>query len=187
MAKHRKKLRGLGTLFLIILLLLSILNWDKLSILVQETPYQEIIEQQAELYNLPPDLLAALIKTESNFYPEALSSPGARGLMQIMPETGAWIANKSGLGGFTAERLYEPEYNIQLGSWYLGYLQDEFDHNLNLALAAYNGGKANVEQWLEHGIWDGSRENLEYIPYQETRRFVEKIYLYQSLYRFHWS
>ncbi len=187
MARNRKKHHGLLVLIFISLLLLFVFNWDKLSILIQETPYREIIEQQAENYNLEPELLAAVIKTESNFYPVSLSSPGARGLMQIMPETGTWIAEKSGLGNFSADRLYEPEYNIQLGSWYLNYLRKEFNNNLTLALAAYNGGKANVEKWLDSGTWDGSRENLNHIPYKETRKFVEKIYLYQSLYYLHWK
>lgn len=120
-------------------------------------------------------LVAALIWVESSFNKDAESAKGAIGLMQIMPETGSWAAGQMGLGDFTAEKLFAPDTNIKIGTWYLSQLLNQFGHNPYLALAAYNGGRGHVSSWLEKGIWDGSREGLANIPFPETYYFVKKV------------
>jgi len=106
--------------------------------------------------------------------------------MQIMPETGFWIAEQLGLESFSEEKLLDPSVNILLGTWYINNLLQQFDAELYPALAAYNGGRGHVKRWLDDGIWDGKRENLEDIPFAETRSFikkVEKTYMrYQQIY-----
>ena len=138
-------------------------------------PYKEIIIAEAAKYELDPLLVISIIRIESNYNYTAESEKGARGLMQIMPETGFWVAEKLDLEDFTDESFYDPKVNISLGVWYINDLLRLYDQNLYLALAAYNGGRGRVNKWLESGIWDGSRESLGNIPFTETRNFVLKV------------
>ena len=145
--------------------------------------YRETIFHYAGQYNLDPFLIAAVIKTESNFNPRAVSPRGARGLMQIMPETGEWAAQKLGQSKFSSDLLFDPEVNIRLGSWYLADLFKEFGGDPILVLAAYNGGSANVKQWLQQGSWN-RRENIDKIPFPETRQFIRKVIWNHRVYRY---
>ena len=138
-------------------------------------PYRQIIMTEARNNNLEPLLVVAVAYVESSFDEEALSTKGARGLMQIMPETGSWVAERLGLDNFTEEQLFEPQTNIAIGTWYLRDLLQQFDDNIYLALAAYNSGPNHVSLWLQKGIWDGRRETLQNIPFPETRYFVLKV------------
>ena len=92
-------------------------------------PYQEEILEYSAKNKIDPFLVAAVIKNESGFDTEAVSHAGAVGLMQIMPETGEWIASQMGIGQFDLEALHTPEYNVRLGCWYLGELEYEFQRN----------------------------------------------------------
>lgn len=136
--------------------------------------YKSLIFAYAEANGVDPYLVAAIIRTESGFRPDATSSQGARGLMQIMPETGRWAAARLGIE-FTPDDLYDPEYNIRLGTWYLAELLREFAGDPVLALAAYNGGRANVWRWLEERQWTGEARTLDQIPFAETRRYVARV------------
>ncbi|NMB46643.1 MAG: lytic transglycosylase domain-containing protein [Firmicutes bacterium] len=136
--------------------------------------YREIIVECADRERLDPALVAAVTRVESRFYPRARSEQGALGLMQLMPETAEAAAVELGLS-FEREYLYDPQYNIRLGSWYLAQLLREFG-DLKPALAAYNGGQGNVRTWLGTGIWDGSYNNLHQIPFAETREFVRRVF-----------
>ncbi len=138
-------------------------------------PYRQIILTEARSNNLEPLLVVAVAYVESSFDEKALSTKGARGLMQIMPETGSWAAERIGLENFTVEQLFEPQTNIAIGTWYLRDLLQQFDGNIYLALAAYNSGPNHVSLWLQKGIWDGRRETLQSIPFPETRYFVLKV------------
>lgn len=148
--------------------------------------YRDKIYTYAEKYQVDPILVAAVIYTESGFRSNVISRRGAMGLMQVMPTTAEWIAGKIGLEDFSTDMLLEPECNIEIGTWYLADLARQFGGNRLAVLAAYNGGRGSVSQWLERGIWDGSAENLEQIPFSETRTFVrraEDAYLrYRELY-----
>ena len=108
--------------------------------------YSDVIRQQAAQKHLDPALIAAVIYAETKFNPRA-SSAGAEGAMQIMPKTALYLAHRSGATSFTLSDLNTPQVNIAYGSYYLRYLLDQFHGDKVLALAAYNGGVANVEHW----------------------------------------
>lgn len=136
--------------------------------------YMEEIAKYATENGLDPYFVAAVIYTESGFDPEAVSRVGAMGLMQVMPETGEWIAPKLGVDNFTADDLFDPETNIQFGCWYLGFLNERFDGKEQLILAGYNAGQGRVDEWLaDSSVSDG--EVLTDIPFKETDDYVKKV------------
>ncbi|MDN5348263.1 MAG: soluble lytic murein transglycosylase [Clostridia bacterium] len=166
------------------LLLLAGLFWflPTLGRFLYPLPYSQIIFSVARQSRLDPLLVAAVIRVESKFYPWAKSERGALGLMQLMPETARWVAEMQGLK-YEGEKLMEPEYNLKLGCWYLAHLRDEFGGDLVPALAAYNGGRGRIRTWLNEGIWDGSLDTLDRIPYAETREFVKRVIYDYRIYR----
>ena len=138
--------------------------------------YQEEITKYAKEYQLDPARVAAVIYCESSFQPEAVSPAGARGLMQIMPETGGWIAKKlNEESGYTDERLFEPELNIRYGCWYLNYLDGRYDGDLTKATAAYHAGGTRVDEWLADKQYSQDGVTLAYIPYDSTRAYVANV------------
>lgn len=145
--------------------------------------FQEEIIKYSKVYNVEPYLIAAVIKVESNFNPYANSPKEARGLMQIMPSTGFWAAEKIGLEDFYIEELYTSEINIEIGAWYLQNLNKQFNGNIQLVLAAYNGGSGNVTNWLLDKRYSEDGKNLDHIPFLETRNYVKKVLTYQKLYK----
>ena len=145
--------------------------------------YKEIVDKYSYEYNLDPFLVLAVIKTESNFNTDAESSKGAKGLMQIMDSTGEWIGSKVEIDKFNANMLYDPEINIEFGCWYLNSLLKEFS-DLSLALAAYNGGSGNVTKWLNNPEYSSDGENLTYIPFKETKKYVDKVNTRYNVYKF---
>lgn len=140
-------------------------------------PYRHRAEitRRAAQYNFDPLFVAAVVRTESKFDPGATSQRGARGLMQIMPETGRWVAANLGLDGFQDDHLYEAGTNLWIGTWYLSDLRHEFGGDVILALAAYNGGRRNVSDWLASKQWNGEHQSLDQIPFRETRDFVRRV------------
>src|SRR6202165_1570677 len=108
-----------------------------------------VIRQQASKKHLDPALIAAVIYAETKFDPRP-SPAGAQGLMQILPGTAYFIAHRSGGSRFTAGDLATPSINVAYGSYYLRYLLDHYSGNETLAVAAYNGGLANVARWVGH-------------------------------------
>ncbi len=168
------KKRALIWIVLFILLIIF-LNSKYFLRIIYPIHFKEEIYTYAEMYQVDPLLVASLIKVESKFNERAKSKKGAIGLMQIMPTTGDWAAEQMGIIDFEPEMLYDPKVNIQVGTWYLSNLHNEFSGNLNLVIAAYNGGRGRVKQWLDYGVWDGREESISNIPYNETRNFVEKV------------
>ena len=136
--------------------------------------YRSYIETSAAYYDTDPYLVAAVIKHESKFQPRARSGGGALGLMQLMPATAAWIARRMD-EPFTEEYLYDPSLNIRYGVWYLAELRREFGGNDILALAAYNAGRGNVREWMEHRHWNEQFDEIDAIPYPETRLYVRRV------------
>lgn len=133
--------------------------------------FRQDIEQNAARCNIDPLLVAAVIRTESSWKTGAVSSVGATGLMQIMPDTGKWIASKNDWE-YSDDKLTDGPYNIRLGSWYVAYLLERFEGNQTLALAAYNAGENNVNKWVSEGRFKEGRMD---IPFAETRNFVRKV------------
>jgi len=149
-------------------------------------PHQEIIYHYALQNQVDPFLTAAVIKAESKFVSNAKSIKGAVGLMQMMPETARWVAEQSDYKGFYDGQLYDPEVSICFGTWYLASLKNEFNNNEVLVLAAYNGGRGNVKQWMKQYGWSDDFYQIEEIPFKETRDYVRKVLearlRYQMLY-----
>jgi peptidoglycan lytic transglycosylase len=141
-----------------------------------------VIRKQAAAKHLDPALIAAVIYAESKFNPQP-SSAGAEGLMQILPDTAYFIAHLSGGTRFTASDLQTPSVNVAYGSYYLRYLLDHYRGNEMLALAAYNGGLANVDSWVAHAEAAGRSLTLAGIPFDETRAYVARVLGAQQAYR----
>lgn len=137
--------------------------------------YQQDIITYSEKNKIDPFLIAAIIKNESGFDHKAVSKVGAVGLMQIMPDTGAWIAEQMGLKGYTEDQLYESKVNIRMGCWYVGELEHEFKRNMVLLLVAYNAGRGQAKEWMEENSWDYDFNSPELIPYPDTREYVIKV------------
>lgn len=144
--------------------------------------FQEEIIKYSEIYQINPNLIAAVIKVESDFNPHALSPKGAMGLMQIMPNTGNWIAKRMGLDSFDIGQLYDSQMNIELGTWYLQNLHKQFKGDPQLFLAAYNAGSGNVSKWLMDQRFSKDGQTLDYIPFTETRNYIKKVENYQKIY-----
>lgn len=144
--------------------------------------YSSVIRQQATEKHLDPALIAAVIYAETKFQPRS-SSAGALGPMQIMPATAAYLAHRSGATAFTTADLNTPQVNIAYGSYYLRYLLDHYDGNEVLALAAYNGGLANVDRWSADARSHGEALSIDRIPFPETRDYVTRVLHAQVEYR----
>ncbi len=144
--------------------------------------YSDFVDRYSEEYELEKNIIYAVIKAESGFDASDRSHTGARGLMQIMPETGEWAAELIGLNGYDSEQLYDPETNIHIGCWYLRYLLDMYDNNLSTALAAYNAGLGNVSKWLDDPEYSADGANLDIVPYKETDGYVKKTLEYMEKY-----
>ena len=147
--------------------------------------YSEYVEKAARDYSLPPALIYAVCRTESNFNAEAQSSVGARGVMQMMPETFEWLMEKRGEAGrYTADDLYDPAVCIDYGSYLLRFFYDTYGSE-RCAVAAYNAGFV-VGDWLQNPNLSPDGVTLENIPYPETADYVEKVEsakrAYQHLY-----
>lgn len=136
--------------------------------------YTDLVNKAAKDYNLQPALIYGVIHTESRFDPDAGSSVGALGLMQIMPETFDWLQEKRGEAGkYTSEDLYTPSVNIDYGSYLLRYFLDYYG-NEKCAVAAYNAG-FEVSNWLEDPNCSPDGMTLDVIPYPETSEYVVKV------------
>lgn len=146
--------------------------------------YPEYIVKYSQKYKLDPYLVAAVIKTESNFDEGAKSNKNAYGLMQITPDTAQWAAEKMNIYNFKTQMLYNPEFNIRMGCWYLDNLKEEFKNNMELVLAAYNGGRGNVQKWLKSSEHSVDGKNLHYIPFKETDKYVKKVKVNYSIYKY---
>lgn len=137
--------------------------------------YQQDIVTYSKKNNVDPFLVAAIIKNESNFKHDAVSKVGAVGLMQIMPETGRWIAEQMGLENYQDSDLYQTRKNIRMGCWYVGELEHEFQHNLVLLMVAYNAGRGQTHEWMQENGWDYNFNDIKSIPYRDTREYVAKV------------
>jgi len=145
--------------------------------------HADIIRQQAQEKQLDPGLIAAVIDAESKFNDQDTSSAGALGLMQLEPDTARFIARRSGATNFHIADLSTPQVNIAYGAWYLHYLLQRYGGNEALALAAYNGGEANVDRWLVTASQSGRDFTVAQIPFPETRAYVGKVLGLRASYR----
>lgn len=143
--------------------------------------YAEYIKNAASEHGLSPYLIAAVINTESSFRPDAVSSDGAEGLMQVLPMTAEWIDYRRGTA-LTENGLFDPETNIDYGCWLLSYLLDRYGGNERYALIAYNAGFSRLDGWLADSQYLDENGELSVIPYAETRNYVDRINRYKAIY-----
>jgi soluble lytic murein transglycosylase len=173
------------TIVLFILCFILVNNWIERRI--YPLKHKELVVRYADEYQLDPYLVCAVIWVESKFDSSATSRRGARGLMQVIPSTGQWVAKKLGIEEYDDDSLYDPAINIRIGCWYLDNLRKQFKGDIDLALAAYNGGSGNVEKWLKNPQYSKDGKNLNDIPFKETKEFVARVwevyYRYKRLYR----
>jgi soluble lytic murein transglycosylase len=145
--------------------------------------HDDIIRQQARAKSVDPSLIAGVIYTESRFRDQT-SHAGAKGLMQLMPDTADYIARKSGGTRFTRADLATPQINIAYGTWYLRYLLDKYRNNTILTLAAYNAGEGKVDEWRAVAAARGERFRVaSHIPFRETRDYVHRVLSARKDYR----
>lgn len=150
---------------------------------IYPTKYKAEVMQFCRQYELPESLVYAVIKAESNFDPNAKSSKCALGLMQLVAPTGEWIYSMMDRPSFHADMLKDPRCNIELGCFYLSYLLDLYDGNKKCALAAYNAGQANVNNWRKDTRYSKNGIDLDVIPFPETQRYVNQVLTNQRIYQ----
>ena len=142
---------------------------------IYPTTYKDIVCR----YHSDWRLVLSMVKAESGFRADATSEAGACGLMQILPSTAEFIAEKNGIGEYD---LYNPQDNLQLGCLYLIYLEEKFS-DLQTTLAAYNAGEGTVREWLKDGRYSSDGASLSSVPYTETENYIIKIKKYYQNYR----
>lgn len=174
-----------------LVLLWGIGNWRDIMKWVYPVEYASVIDEYSRRHHLDPFLVTSIILIESNFERNAESVKGACGLMQLMPETANWIAEQMGHTlPIQANDLFDPELNIKLGTWYLASLYSQFGDWV-VAVAAYNGGRGNVQKWLDEKRWSGEFETISDIPFGETRSYVARVLQayawYRRIYRSDWE
>lgn len=171
--KNAKKLLIiLMTIILIIILVVICVNKLMIKILYKKE-YSEFVNKYAQMYNVDENLIYSIIKVESNFDANAVSSQNAQGLMQLMYTTAEEVARKNNIE-LTEENILEPDINIKLGTIYLSTLLEKYEC-IEVALAAYNAGSGNVDKWIENGIIKEDGSDIENIPFKETNNYVRKI------------
>jgi soluble lytic murein transglycosylase len=148
-------------------------------------PYSTTVQAAAKTFDLDPLLIWSVMRQESVFDAEAMSYVGARGLMQVMPSTQEWIAEQLD-EDISPGEAFTPEASIRMGAWFLRFVLDYFDGDVQLALAAYNGGAGSVDSWLNDPLVSDRDDLLRWIGFGETREYLERVSLnyevYQALY-----
>lgn len=157
--------------------------WDDLTIRFPIV-HDDIVHKKAQKNNVPSSLIFSIARQESAWEFDAKSRVGARGLMQIMPATAKETAKKANIR-YRKHKLFDPEYNITLGSYYISSLLKQYDNNRALAIASYNAGPHRVKQWLARSeaslpidVW------IEIIPFKETRKYVQNVLSYEVIYNY---
>lgn len=177
--RRARKARWIAPLFMVLLMLAvgyyALVFPKNVHEIAYPLSYRDLIVKYSARYELDPARVAAVIYCESSFRPEAVSSEGARGLMQIMPETGKWIAKKLDEPGYSDSWLFDPETNIRYGCWYLSYLDGRYGSDLTKATAAYHAGGSKVDEWLSDKQYSGDGVTLTSIPYDSTRAYVAAV------------
>lgn len=190
--KGEKKLKNRKLLVVIIILVVFVFLGffrDKILKIIYPRTYKEVVVVYAEEYNVEENLVFAVIKAESNFDENAVSHREAIGLMQIMEETAKDVAQKYNIEidyNNAKQEISNVQNNINIGTKYLSVLLERYQ-NKEVALAAYNAGIGNVDNWIEKGIIKSDGSDIENVPYKETNNYVRKILrnykIYQELYK----
>ncbi|OGF50865.1 MAG: hypothetical protein A2231_10985 [Candidatus Firestonebacteria bacterium RIFOXYA2_FULL_40_8] len=171
--KRNKKIIILSAVLVVLTVILFLVSdwfWTALSPITHNV----LLEKYSKEYKLDPLLVAAIIKSESTFNPIAVSEKGAVGLMQLMPDTAEEMAHELNVDFVNIEDLYNPEINIHLGYYYMVKLLKRYNGNMVFALAAYNAGTKNADEWIKNYRGDPDRA-IAVIGFPETRKFVKEV------------
>jgi soluble lytic murein transglycosylase len=183
-ARHRRVITVAGAIAVGVAIGFAVTRLDPIEDVIREVTlplrHDDIIRQQANEKDVPSDLIAAVIYAESKFRDQT-SEAGARGLMQITPDTARIIERLSGGETFVIEDLGNPDINIRYGTFYLRHLLDRYEGNEVAALAAYNAGQARVDEW------GGAALELDDIAFEETLIYVEEVLSKREEYREHYA
>lgn len=193
---RRTRRKNRGSVFLVVLVILSVIAFAVYKSIpnflrknIYPKKYSEYVKQYSEEYEIDENFIYAVIKTESGFDPDARSNVGAVGLMQLMPIAFEEVSNNiDDNKGLKYSDMYNPEYNIMYGTWYLDYLYKHFG-SYELTIAAYHAGMTQVQGCLYSGVLDENNLNLDNIPseYSDTRHYINKVISaykeYNRLYR----
>lgn len=178
--KAKRKVGVLVGLLAVVILVVSS-NWFWR--LLYPVYHEDVIRQAAAKNHVDPLLVVSLIRVESKFKEEDISHVGAVGLMQLMPDTATWIAKQSGIPYKGVNDLADPDTNIKMGTWYLGYLERQYNGNWVAAVAAYNAGPGRISKLIVSKAWDGNLETTDDIPVGETRHYVQRVFFYYEKYK----
>ena len=177
------------SIVLILIIIFIVLFKDNILRIIYPKTYKEAVTIYEEKYNVEENLIFALIKSESNFNPKAISNSNAIGLMQLMEDTAIDVAKKNNIelkSENAKEELMDVYTNIEIGTCYLSVLMEKYQ-NKELALAAYNAGIGTVNAWIESGTIKKDGSDIENVPYKETNNYVRKILrdykIYEDLYK----
>lgn len=184
-----KLLKNICIIIIIAVIVFVLFNVVKIQDIIQKKiypkEYEEIVCKYAEEYEVEENLIFAIIKAESNFDETANSSKEAKGLMQLMYSTAEDVSKMVGIE-VDENNVLEPDTNINLGTKYISILIAKYN-NIEVALAAYNAGSGNVDNWIKDGTIQADGTDIENIPYKETNNYVRKILrdykIYQELYQ----
>lgn len=147
--------------------------------------YEIYVQRYSEEFGMDPDIVYAIIKTESDFEPDATSKVGARGLMQMMKDTFEWVQTKIQDPEVSFDNMYDPEANIRYGTYLIAYLYQEFGR-YDTALAAYHAGRTATAKWLADPEYSSDGKKLDRIPISDTGHYVDKVMkcyeMYQKIY-----
>lgn len=175
-------------MFIVCILIAIIDIPTKIQKIIYKREFSEYVSKYSEMYNIDENLIYALIKAESNFNPNAKSSKGAIGLMQLMEDTAKDVIKVIDLEidkDDISSLLLDSNVNINLGTKYLATLIERYQ-SIELAIAAYNAGIGTVDNWIEKQIINEDGSNIENVPYKETNNYVRKILrdykIYNKLY-----
>jgi soluble lytic murein transglycosylase len=143
--------------------------------------YPESVEVHAAAFGVEPELVWAVMRQESAFSPVAVSTSNAQGLMQVIPSTWAWLAE---LQREPAGDPFDPDDNVRYGAYYLRWLIDHFDGDLELAIASYNRGQGYIGRLFGGDVVDGDKDELyRHIDALETREYLQRVTLHLETYR----
>ncbi len=186
--RRRRRLIGLAVLlFIVAIVFVALITKPKPPTepeVYYPMTYRSIIEKCSQEFDLDPAHVAAVIFCESTYRPEALSYADARGLMQIVPKTGKWIAEKLGdEENYSDDKLFDPETNIRYGCWFLSYLNQKYDGDIRRITAAYHAGEGTVAKWLKDSTNSDDGINLENIPSDVTGDYVTKVLKTYEIYK----
>ena len=189
MAKKRKNRKKVN-LFPVVIILLIIGGllvakyFDRISDMAKDfspknftypIKYEEYVIKYSNEFDIDPRFVYAIINTESHFDPDATSDVGARGLMQLMKDAYDWVKFRLGdERDHSFADMYDPELNIEYGTYMLKFLYDRYD-SYELAAAAYHGGMGAVDGWIEDGIVDPENFRLEDVPSEVTANYIYKV------------